>query len=138
MAWMSSPMPGLNTTIVESARINPDFRIELEQFLTNNSEFSEWLEAGVTPQNMNTLNSRPKIQQLARDLKILSKVEKVNLPFRVGQIYSKTKIKEVIQQYYDDNGIKLKAKATDIKKYFDVKTTTNAKAEGCFKIIKKL
>ena len=126
------------TTIVESARINPDFRIELEQFLTNNSEFSEWLEAGVTPQNMNTLNSRPKIQQLARDLKILSKVEKVNLPFRVGQIYSKTKIKEVIQQYYDNNGIKLKAKATDIKKYFDVKTTTNAKAEGCFKIIKKL
>ena len=43
-----------------------------------------------------------------------------------------------IQQYYDNNGIKLKAKATDIKKYFDVKTTTNAKAEGCFKIIKKL
>lgn len=126
------------TNIIESARINPNFRIELEQFLTNNSEFSEWLEAGVTPQNMNTIKNRDKIQQLASDLKILSKVEKVNLPFKIGQTYSKIKIKEIIQNYYDSNGIKLKAKATDIKKYFEVKTTTNAKAEGCFKIIKKL
>ena len=45
--------------------------------------------------------------------------------------------REIIQQYYN-NGVKLKAKATDVKKYFDVKTTTDAKAEGCFKIIKKL
>ena len=50
-------------------------------------EFTEWLEAGVTPQNMNTLNNRNKIEELASSLKIMAKVEEVKLPFKVDTIY---------------------------------------------------
>ena len=126
------------TEIFDSARTNPDVFGELELFLTNNTQFSEWLEAGVTPQNMNSLNNRAKIEDLARSLRIMSKVEKVDLPFKVNSIYTKTKIKTEIQKFYDKNKINIKAKATDIKKWFEVKDTKNSNGDNCFKIIKEI
>ena len=126
------------TEIFDSARTNPDAFGELELFLTNNTQFSEWLDAGVTPQNMNTLNNKTKIEDLATSLRIMAKVDNVELPFKVNNIYTKAKVKLEIQKFYDSNKIKLKAKATDINKWYEVKSTTNSNSENCFKIIKKL
>lgn len=122
-------------SIIETAKISPTFREDLETFLTVNTTFTEWLEAGVTPQNMNTLNNRNKIEELASSLKIMAKVEEVKLPFKVDIIYTKTKIKTEIQKFYDANKIKLKAKATDINKWYIVKTTTDSKGNSAFKIV---
>ena len=126
------------TEIFDSARTNPDAFGELELFLTNNTQFSEWLEAGVTPQNMNTIKVKSKIEDLATSLRIMAKVDKVELPFKVNNIYSKIKIKAEIQKFYDANKINIKAKATDIKKWYEVKATTNSNGDNCYKIIKKL
>lgn len=58
---------------------------------------------------------------------------KIQQRFQVNTIYSKSYIKN----YLISIGL-IKAKATTIKEYFEVKPTTNSKNEGCFKIIKKL
>ena len=76
--------------------------------------------------NIQTACNDDKVQQL-----VISK-------FRIGQVYSKTKIKKVFEDIYSSASINKTVKATDIKKYFDVKTTTNSKAESCFKILSKI
>lgn len=124
--------------LIDSSRINPTFVDDLDTFLTNNTEFSEWLDAGVTPQNMNTIKNRAKIQDLASSLRIMAKTEEVSLPFKAKQVYSKAEIKNTIQKFYDSKNIKIKAKATDIKKWYNVIATTNKQNESSFKIIKKL
>ena len=126
------------TEIFDSARENPQAFQELESFLTNNTQFSEWLDAGVSPQNMNTLNNKGKIDDLASSLRILAKVEEVKLPFVVGRTYKKTKIKEEIQKFYDTSGITLKAKSTDVKKWYEVKATTIGSGDAAFNIIRKI
>ena len=128
------------TFITSTARDNPTFSIDLEAFLTNNTQFTEWLEAGVTPQNMNTLNNKTKISDLAYSLRLLERVESSNikLPFKVGEMYPKSLIKKIFQDYYDTKKIKLKGKATDIKKYYEVKLAKDSNNDNCFKIIKKL
>lgn len=124
-------------SIIESAKTSSTFKEDLETFLTTNTEFTEWLEAGVTPQNMNTLNSRSKIQDLSSSLKIMSKVTEIELPFKINSIYTKAKIKTEIQKFYDSNSIKIKAKGTDISKWYEVKSTKDNKGNNCFKIISK-
>lgn len=59
------------------------------------------------------------------------------LNLKIGGIYLKSDLKVKLQEYYDKRNIKLKAKASSISEYFEVKTTTNSKG-NCFKIIKKL
>jgi hypothetical protein len=45
------------------------------------------------------------------------------LPFKVDGVYTKADIKIQIQNYYNSKGIKAKAKATDITKWYDTKLT---------------
>ena len=46
-----------------------------------------------------------------------------SLPFKINNVYTKADIKIEIQNFYDKHGIKAKAKATDITKWYDVKLT---------------
>lgn len=124
--------------LIEGARSNPSFMSDLETFLSTNTTFSEWLDSGVTPQNMNTLKVKSKIESLSSNLRILAKVNEVNLPFKIDGVYAKTRVKDDIQKFYDNKGIKLKAKATDIKKWFEVKSTTCRVKGSCFRILSKL
>ena len=110
-------------------------------FLIENSDFTEWLESGVTISNMNTVGrKREAIDQLSDSNRRLfnSKEDMLKaLNLKIGGIYLKSDLKVKLQEYYDKRNIKLKAKASSISEYFEVKTTTNSKG-NCFKIIKKL
>ena len=123
--------PSIQVAVAYYTNPNTDNEILFRAF----PEFTEWLEAGVTPQNMNTINNRKKIEDLASSLKIMSKVTEVILPFKLDTAYTKTKIKTEIQKFYDSKNIKLKAKATDINKWYITKSTKNIKGENCFKLI---
>ena len=125
--------PSIQVAVAYYTNPNTDNEILFKAF----PEFTEWLEAGVTPQNMNTINNRSKIQELASSLKIMSKVEEIELPFKINSIYTKAKIKTEIQKFYDSNNIKIKAKATDINRWYVVKSTTDSKGTSAFKIISK-
>ena len=123
--------------IMSSYRENPEFLTALECFLTTNTTFSEWLDCGVTPQNMNSLNSRDKIDTLARSLKMLVKVDSAELPFTVGVKYTVADIKSKLQTYYDKNNIQMKVKGTDIKRFYNVSIISDGGVRY-FKIISKL
>ena len=115
---------------------------DYNKFLIDNPDFTEWIESGVTLSNMNTLGrKRSDIDKLSDSNRRLSTLKQdllKDLKFKVGEAYTKAKIKTMLQEYYDSKQIKLKAKSTDIKKYYEVKPTTDANNANCFKIIKKL
>lgn len=62
----------------------------------------------------------------------------IEAKFKIGSIVPKSKIIKLLEGIYQTEGISKKAKATDIKKWYQVKPTTNTKGENCFKIISKL
>ena len=115
---------------------------QLTTFLIDNPDFTEWIESGVSISNMNTVGrKREAIDQISDSNRRLSTFKEDMLKvlnLKINGIYPKAELKVKIQEYYDKRSILLKAKASDIQDYFDVKTTTNTKGIGCFKIIKKL
>lgn len=118
---------------------------KIEEFLQNNSEFDEWLSSGITVSNMTTLNKhRDSINELAEtNRKLSGHAEAIvyELKLQIGSLYSNQELKETIQEYYDRNGIKKKAKGTDISQWYEVSKTTskqNGKLVACLKIISKL
>ena len=115
---------------------------KIEEFLQNNSEFDEWLSSGLTLANINSSGKdRQKINQLAETNRKLSGHAGAivyELGLKVGQIYDKNEVKTTIQSYYDRNGIKRKAKGTDISQWFQVKPTTtivNGERKNAVKIL---
>lgn len=112
------------------------------KFLIDNPDFTEWLESGVTLSNMNSLGrKRSNIDKLSdsnRRLNTLKNDLLKSLNLKINKVYSKVELKDKFQEYYDTRNIQLKAKATTIKDYFEVKETKNTKGDNCFKIIKKL
>jgi len=120
--------------ILDSARDNPNYHQDIETFLINNSQFSEWLDAGVTVSNMRSLNkSRDKINQYALSLKIKETTEAPK--FNIGQFYTSKEIKETLKAYYAKNGIVESAKATSINQWYDVKKSQNKDKEHGFLIL---
>ena len=118
---------------------------KIESFLQENSEFDEWLDAGVTTSNMYTLGKdRQRINELAEtNRKISGHSEALvhTLKLKVGESYSNQELKQSIQEYYDENGINKKAKGTDITQWFVVQKTSkkeNGKLIACLKLVSKL
>lgn len=118
---------------------------KIESFLQENSEFDEWLDAGVTTSNMYTSGKdRQKINELAEiNRKISGHSEALvhTLKLKVGESYSNQELKQSIQEYYDENGINKKAKGTDITQWFVVQKTSkkeNGKLIACLKLVSKL
>lgn len=134
----------------EACQYQDDSLVELaefkiEEFLQNNSEFDEWLNSGITVSNMVTLNKhRDSINQLAEtNRKLSGHAEAIvyELKLQVGSLYSNQELKEAIQEYYDRNNIKKKAKGTDISQWYEVSKTTskqNGKLVACLKLVSKL
>lgn len=81
------------------------------------------------------LESRLSIQKACNTAQLTDNIKK---SFLIGNLYTKTQIKKKIQDIYDKEGITKTATAAQIKTYFEVKDTTNAKGENCFKIIRRL
>ena len=108
--------------------------------------FKYWIiNCGLTVQNINSCNkSIERINELAeacRKLEDLSE-DLINfLKVEVGQIYPSAELKTKIQNYYDSNNIKKKAKGTDINQWFEVQKTSrkdDGKLIACLKLIRKL
>ena len=117
----------------------------IEEFLQNNSEFDEWLDAGLTPANIRTCNkNRERINEIAetnRKLSGHSQALVYTLNLEVGESYSNSELKTKIQEYYDNNNIRKKAKGTDINQWFEVQKTSrkdDGKLIACLKLIRKL
>lgn len=117
----------------------------IEEFLQNNSEFDEWLDAGLTPANIRTCNkNRERINEIAetnRKLSGHSQALVYTLNLEVGESYSNSELKTKIQEYYDNNGIKKKAKGTDVNQWFETKKTStliNGVKVNTLKLIRKL
>ena len=81
------------------------------------------------------IEERLNIQTSCNDDKLVASIKDI---FKTNRVYTKEDIKTKLQALYDREGIKKKATATAIKKWFVVKPTTDANNANCFKIIKKL
>lgn len=57
--------------------------------------------------------------------------------FKAKDIVTKSKIREIIDSLYTQEGIDKKARATDIKDYFVVVETTDKNKDGAFRIIRR-
>ena len=108
--------------------------------------FKYWIiNCGLTVQNINSCNkSIERINELAeacRKLEDLSE-DLINfLKVEVGQIYPSAELKTKIQEYYDNNNIKKKAKGTDINQWFETKKTStivDGVKVNTLKLIRKL
>ena len=74
------------------------------------------------------------IKNKSKELEILNIIYN---RFKVGEKYLKKDIKQTLQDIYKDLGITLKAKASDLDKYFNLKSVTitiNGKRENGFKL----
>lgn len=110
-------------------------------FLIENPDFTEWLESGVSISNMNTVGrKREAIDAISDSNRRLSSLKDDMLKFlnlKLNNVYTKSYLKERMQEYYNNRNIKLKAKASDIQDYYEVKSTLNTNRDSAFKIIKR-
>lgn len=81
------------------------------------------------------IEKRLDIQIGCNSIKLVSNIHNT---FKVGETVAKEKIKEKLDDLYQAEGISKKAKATDLKEYFEVKNTTCRIKGSCFRIISKL
>ena len=78
-----------------------------------------------------------KIKELYReeslDIKIISTLNQI---IEVGSEYSRREVKEIFTKIYNDIGLRRNAKATDIKKYYEVQSFTRSGTPNvsCFRI----
>lgn len=133
---------GLEPSIVNAIKYYEDPLTDNEILFKAFPKFKQWIDVGITTNMMNTVGrKREAIDQISDSNRRLSTFKEDMLKvlnLKINGIYPKAELKVKIQEYYDKRSILLKAKASDIQDYFDVKTTTNTKGIGCFKIIKKL
>ena len=108
--------------------------------------FKYWIiNCGLTVQNINSCNkSIKRINEIAetnRKLSGHSQALVYTLNLEVGESYSNSELKTKIQEYYDSNNIKKKAKGTDINQWFETKKTStliNGVKVNTLKLIRKL
>lgn len=108
--------------------------------------FKYWIiNCGLTVQNINSARkNRERINELAETSRKLSDHSQAlvySLKLEIGKSYCNSELKEKIQEYYDNNGIKKKAKGTDVNQWFEVQKTSkkeNGKLIACLKLISKL
>lgn len=131
-------MNGREPSVKEAMNFYSDILTDNEVLYKAFPLFKEWIDSGVTLANMSTIKNKDQIQQLAISLREKAKISTDDFPFKAKQVYSKAEIKNTIQKFYDSKNIKIKAKATDIKKWYSVANTLNKARESSFKIIKKL
>ena len=109
---------------------DPIFKLSRQTF-KNNLEY----DMSAVSYNQSRLEKRLGLQEACNSDNLK---ETVYSKFRVNSVVPKNTIKDKLQTIYEENNIDKLAKSTDIKKYFEVKPTTNTKGDNCFKIIKKL
>ena len=118
----------------------------IENFLIVNPLFNEWLNAGITPAMMKTNRlNRELISQKAiqhRTLLCNSSEVKAQMKLKIGDVYTREKLLKKVIEIYKSLGLPTdKAKATDIKKWYEIKAYSK-KVKGiqqsAYKIIKEL
>jgi len=108
--------------------------------------FNEWLNAGITPAMMKTNRlNRELISQRAiqhRTLLCNSSEVKAQMKLKIGDVYTREELLKKVIEIYKSLGLPVdKAKATDIKKWYEIKAYSK-KVKGiqqsAYKIIKEL
>jgi hypothetical protein len=118
----------------------------IENFLIVNPLFNEWLNAGVTPAMMKTNRlNRELISQKAiqhRTLLCNSSEVKAQMKLEIGSVYTRDALLKKVIEIYKSLGLPIdKAKATDIKKWYEIKPHTikvRDKVVSAYKILKEL
>lgn len=108
--------------------------------------FNEWLNAGITPAMMKTNRlNRELISQKAiqhRTLLCNSSEVKAQMKLKIGSVYTREELLKKVIEIYKSLGLPTdKAKATDIKKWYEIKAYSK-KVKGiqqsAYKIIKEI
>ena len=120
--------------LLKESESSEEAKDNLDSFLTANTEFASWLDAGVTLSEMNSCGrTREKIEELVNNKTRLAKASisfKEYSKYEEGTFLLKKEIKEMVQSYYDYLGLNFKAKATDISKYAEVVINTTRVVDG--------
>lgn len=107
--------------------------------------FNEWLNAGITPAMMKTNRlNRELISKKALENRTITNhsqeiIAKLNL--KIGEIYRTDELLKKITKIYKILNITTKPKATDIKKWYEIKSVPkkiNGQQYSAYKIIKKI
>ena len=111
-----------------------------------NPLFNEWLNAGITPAMMKTNRlNRELISQKAiqhRTLLCNSSEVKAQMKLEIGSVYTRDALLKKVIEIYKSLGLPTdKAKATDIKKWYEIKNTpkrVKGVQQSAYKIVKEL
>lgn len=117
----------------------------IDNFLILNPIFAEWINSGITTAMMRTNRlNRNMISQKATENRTLlcnTSEVKAQMEVKVGETYTKAELLEkVINIYKSLNIEKNKPKATDIKTWYNIKSTSkrvNGSVVSAYKIIKE-
>lgn len=117
----------------------------LENFLVVNPLFKEWLDSGVTPAMMKThkLNKELISKKALENRTITNHSQEIitKLNLKIGEIYRTDELLKKITKIYKILNITTKPKATDIKKWYEIKSVPkkiNGQQYSAYKIIKEI
>lgn len=107
----------------------------IENFLISNPLFNEWLNAGITPAMMKTSRlNRTLISEKAiqtRTLMCNTSEIKAQMKLKIGEVYTRDELLKKVLRVYKDLGLPVdKAKPTDIKKWYKIKSHTVRTSSG--------
>ena len=97
---------------------------KLDNFYINNAQFKEWLDVGITPQNMATCGMmKNAINELAESYRTLNSIkEELNNFLTVGKSYTSDQLKTIVSPYLEKSNIKVTAQAINkfVKEFYEI------------------
>ena len=126
-----------NKSMFDLAAISRQERIEYDKPLVKDA-YNILGADEVRKLNYHVSNIKRAITAKARESEDVKITKLVNAALPKQQPIPSAKVKKVIQEIYDTLGIPCKAKATDLAKWYDIKTTTSridGKPTNCMTII---
>ena len=128
--------------IIKSGRSEKDFSPLSKALWDNTPEIKTVIEKrGIEVLKANSFNVN-RIKELAKNEHLLDPAKlafHLDRYITVGNTYSRKELKRIIAEVYQAVGIKKKAKATDIEKYYKARKTTKYGKPNinCYQIIEK-
>ena len=119
---------------------------QLDNFLICNPLFNEWIMAGLTLSRMRSLGLvKSKISEEAiksRTLNCNVSEVKAQLNLEIGSVYTSEELLEKVKEIYNTLNIQVdKPKSTDIKKWYEISTSSkriDGKPKKAYKIVKAI
>lgn len=112
--------------LMEQNAVAHDFSIDqrIDEILENSPEIKKYHGVLTAKDFRKCLYIKKRLNALYDDTVIMSKIKKKDFNLEVDGVYSLEYIKNEIQRIYNKYDVDIVAKASDIKKWFEIKNTT--------------